>query len=332
MRGLVSLILLLMVTATFSYAQENYTHLFRLYEDNDFINVLGKGTDKGYTNGTRIDYFFTKSHPSVFFIDRWLPKAGPSALNTFGYSVTQLMLAPGDLTKSMPDKHDWPYSGALFLTHSLYSADAEKKFSVHTEIVTGVSGALSFTENAQVWIHKVTHYIRPQGWDKQMPDGILLNLNLLAEKMIWHSGKSVELTAGGQVYAGTMQDGLLLQAQLRIGNMQPYFGGYTPAFSSAPHNGYRRFEFYFFLKPAAQYVAYNALLEGGVFSGRSAYYSGKDGTGSSPDIRNGILIMQAGLVLIAGRISGSVTEKAFSSVMKGVPGETVGNISLTYSW
>jgi len=332
MRRPVSLILIWMITAKFTYGQDHYTHLFRLYEDNDYINILGKGTDRGYTNGTRIDYLFTKPRPSRFFIDRWLPNAGPSAINTFGYSLTQLMFVPKDLSRPLPEKNDWPYSGALYITHSLHSADADKKIAVHTELIAGASGPSSFAKNTQTWAHRVIHYTRPRGWDKQMPDDALLNVNLMAEKMIWQTEKSVELIAGGEVYAGTMLDGASLHIQLRFGRMQPYFGAYTTAYSTPSGNGYSRFQFYFFVKPAMQWVAYNALLDGGVINGKSDYYAGKDGSGSSPAIQNGIGILEGGLVLIAGRTSISLTEKKFSSVLKGVPGQVIGNISFSYSW
>lgn len=62
-------------------------HLFRIYEDNDFINIAGKGTDKGYTNGTRFDYFYLKKAPSHFFPDKWFPTAGAGAVNTYSYSL-----------------------------------------------------------------------------------------------------------------------------------------------------------------------------------------------------------------------------------------------------
>ncbi|HSC38809.1 MAG TPA: lipid A-modifier LpxR family protein, partial [Chitinophagaceae bacterium] len=96
-------------------------HLFRLYEDNDFLNIAGRGTDKGYTNGTRLDYFYQKTHPSRFFLDKWFPAAGAGSVNTFSYSLMQVMLVPNDISTPLPDKNDWPYSGALVASHGLYS-------------------------------------------------------------------------------------------------------------------------------------------------------------------------------------------------------------------
>ena len=41
-------------------ADKTSTHLFRVYEDDDFLNIRGNGTDNSYTNGLRFDFFYTK--------------------------------------------------------------------------------------------------------------------------------------------------------------------------------------------------------------------------------------------------------------------------------
>jgi hypothetical protein len=38
----------------------NQPHTFRIYLDNDFLNFRGSGTDRYFTNGIRIDYFYAK--------------------------------------------------------------------------------------------------------------------------------------------------------------------------------------------------------------------------------------------------------------------------------
>lgn len=241
-------------------------HLFRLYEDNDFINIVGKGTDKGYTNGTELAYFFRKKKASRFFMDNWLPKAGKKAINTFSYNLSQLMFVSKDISRPEPDKNDWPYAGALFLTHSLHSSNAIKKFSLHTEIVGGVIGPLSLAKETQTFIHRLIGDTKPMGWHYQMPNDILLNINLLAEKMLWQNEKSLELIGGGQVQVGTMLDGASLHIQLRLGHMQPYFNGYLEKYSSIKNQNRQRLQYYLFIKPSLKFLAYNALVNGGVFN------------------------------------------------------------------
>ena len=51
------------------------TKLFRMYEDDDYFNIRGKGTDKSYSNGTRLDFFYQKKNKSRFFLDKLMPSA-----------------------------------------------------------------------------------------------------------------------------------------------------------------------------------------------------------------------------------------------------------------
>src|SRR5207248_10523214 len=95
-RALFFLLLLTALSAGVAEAQqgESYNRMVRVYEDNDIINIKGNGTDQGYTNGTRFDLFYVKDKRSRFFIDRLMPNAGDSSVNTFGWGVMQIMITP----------------------------------------------------------------------------------------------------------------------------------------------------------------------------------------------------------------------------------------------
>ncbi|HVW58939.1 MAG TPA: lipid A deacylase LpxR family protein [Puia sp.] len=306
-------------------------HLFRIYEDNDFINIAGKGTDKGYTNGTRFDYFYLKKTPSHFFLDKWFPTAGAGAVDTYSYSLMQVMLGPKDISKPEPDKNDWPYAAALVASHGMYSTHPGRELAIQTEITAGVIGPLALGRQFQTWAHSIIGYTKPRGWDKQMPNDVLLNINLQAWKMIWQPGSAFELMGGGQVQAGTMLDGVSLHLLLRAGNMRPFFSSYIDQFASARGKG-RRLQYYFFIKPAVQWWSYNALIQGGIFSGKSSYYAGIDSKGQSPSLRKITGTVDAGLVLVAGNVSLSFIQKELSPLIHDVSDQTVGNISLTISW
>jgi len=302
-----------------------------VYEDNDFINIAGKGTDKGYTNGTRLDYYFTKDHSSRFFMDRWFPLAGDRAVNTFSYSLMQVMLVPTDISMPQPDKNDWPYSGALVLSHGLSSINPEEQWSLQSDITAGFLGPLSLAEQFQTLVHHMIGYTKPMGWKYQMPNDILLNIDVQAEKMIGQKNNVFECIAGGQIQVGTMTDGGDLHLLLRVGKMQPYFSGYIGNYSLA-NSGRHRLQYYFFVKPAVQWWSFNALLQGGLFKGRSRYYAGIDSKGQSPTLKRVTATVDAGIVLVLGNVSFSFIQKELSPAIHDVSDQTIGNISITYSW
>ncbi|HEY8971119.1 MAG TPA: lipid A deacylase LpxR family protein, partial [Puia sp.] len=253
------------------FAQEKTPDfLLRIYEDNDFINSLGVGTDDAYTNGTRIDLFYTKKH-SPRGLDRFLPTAGAGSINTYGWGIMQLMFTPEDITRTEYQPNDYPYSGALIATHTLYSYDTVKKLDWQTELVAGVIGPASLAAETQTFVHRLIHYYKPMGWSHQYKNDLLLNINLTREKELASWGHGVEVIGGTQVFLGTMLNGMTFYPLIRIGKMSPYFQGYMSQYSSpgtsARNKHVKKWQAYFVLKPEAQLIFTNALLEGGMFTG-----------------------------------------------------------------
>src|SRR5690348_8919024 len=134
--------LLLLGKGITGYGQQSQTYrrLFRAYDDNDIINLPGRGTDRGYSNGTRADYFFINGRSTLFFLNRIMPKAGDSSINTFGFSLMQVIYTPKNVLKRIPERNDYAYAGGLFGTHSLLSLNPVKKYSWQTEVMLGIMG------------------------------------------------------------------------------------------------------------------------------------------------------------------------------------------------
>lgn len=306
--------LLYLFITTWVQAQDEsgYHRMVRIYEDNDFMNIFGNGADKGYSNGTRLDLFYVKQHPSLFFIDRWMPKAGDSSVNTFGWGIMQTIITPYDLHLTIPDKNDYPYSGALFALHTLQSSNPIKKYNLQTEWMIGVSGPPSLARQAQTFVHRLVNFERPRGWDHQLPAGLLLNLALSGEKLLAHHNHHIELIGGGQVFGGTALNGAGLHALLRIGKMQPYFNGYL--------SQYTQKQFYFVLRPSVDWMLTNAFLEGMPFKQHRT------------DNRHFVGQWSYGIVLGSGPVSISFMQVLTSALIKGVGGQTIGNLSLHMAW
>lgn len=325
-----SLSFCLLLSATASRGQDSASrHMIRIYEDNDLIKVFGDISDKGYTNGTRLDYYYVKSHDSRFFLDKLMPKAGAQSVNTFGWSLMQVMFTPEDLKATEPDVSDWPYTGALVLSHSLHSSNPVKKYNLQTELVGGVMGKASMAEQLQKGIHKLIKSDEPMGWDKQYPTDVLLNLNITLEKMLWHYKGVLEVMGGGQAMLGTMLDGAAVYGQIRVGKMLPYFDGLISQYAR-PFRQKNKLQCYLIARPSLEWMGYNAVIEGGVFNGKSDYYKEREQRVSSN--RSISRRLDLGLVLGYGNVSLSFTQRIMPRLVDGLNHERLGNISLHVGW
>lgn len=319
----------LLLHASSSRAEDTlYRHMLRGYEDNDVIKLFGDVSDRGYTNGTRFDYYYIKDHKSTFFIDKWMPKAGSQSVNTFGIGLMQTIYTPGDLTLKEPDVSDWPYTGALFLSHSLNSSNPVKTYSLNTEIIAGVMGRASMAEQMQKTIHKIIGSDEPMGWDKQFPTDVLLNLNFSLEKQLWHYGRILEIIGGGEGMAGTMINSASLYGFIRIGKMQPYFNGFIQQYAR-PFRQKNKLQIYMIIRPSLDWVGYDAVLEGGVFKGRSDYYQ----TAERAQVNNSISRrLDFEVVAGYGCASISFTQRIMPRLVDGFAHQRLGNISLHIAW
>jgi len=334
--------------------QESPTRLLRIYEDNDFMNVRGKNTDDAYTAGTRIELFYTKKRHSRFSLDRVMPKAGDSSVNTFGWGVMQLIYTPDDIGNPDYQPNDYPWSGALAATHTLYSYNPQKKYDFQTELVLGVVGPASLAEPTQKFVHRILQFEQPRGWDHQFRNALLLNINFTAEKQLVSWGPNVEVIGGSQVFFGSMQNSVAVYPLIRVGKLTPYFSGFFSQYTSsgryAGSKRRNRLQAYFVLKPQTQLVFTNALLQGGLFSTNPNLKGGNKssttvtGMQSPPDIsvsetpqpyhdlRCVNYSISYGAVVSAGNFGVSFTQTTASSALKGLYSHDVENLSVYFAW
>jgi lipid A 3-O-deacylase len=320
------------------------TSIFRIYEDNDFINIRGCGTDDAYTNGTRLDYFYLPKHRQKWFIDRIMPKAGDSSVNVYGWGVMELMYTPENITDSAYQPNDYPWSGAVVATHTLYSYNPSKKYDFQTELELGMIGPAALGRQAQTLVHRLIHYFKPLGWSHQYRNDVLANVNFTGERQLAGNGSSLEFIGGGQVSAGTMMNSLTLYPMLRFGKMNPYFQGFFRQFASAGRDSRHRknWQFYFICRPEVQFILTEAMLQGGMFTTNPNLdgYGGAQKPQQAPPVRaqpyhpiqNVVWASNFGAVASIGEFSISFNQNSSTAMMKGLYSHEVGNISLYFGW
>ena len=331
------------------YAQaDTPTHMIRIYEDDDCINLLGQVTDNAYTNGTRIDYFYMPQRPSRFFIDKVLPRAGSDSRNVYGWGIMQIMYTPDDLTSKDYQPNDYPYSGALFATHALYSYNAAQKYAFQTEIVAGVIGPAALAKETQRLVHRWEGFDIPEGWGHQFRNDLLFNINFTAEKQLAAAGQALEIIGGSRASVGTMQNSIGIYPLIRIGNMRSYFDGFLSQYTGTKKKG----QFYFFAKPEVQLVFSNALVQGGLFTHNPNLPNGGANSKPSdhtPDITTAAQPIKPdplpypglnrvycsltyGAVFSTGNFGLSFSQITSSAQLKGLYCHTTGNVSVFVAW
>lgn len=304
--------------------------MVKIYEDNDFFNLSGNGTDEAYTNGTRIEFFYNKKHFSRFMPDRWMPKAGDKSIDTYSWGITQLMVTPRDICKTEYQPADYQYAGALYVSHSLYSYNAEKKYSFQTELIAGFRGPGTCAGETQTTIHKMINYQEPMGWDNQLSTIPLININFTAERQLLAHTDFLEVIGGTQVAAGSMLDAVTFYPLVRIGKMSPYFNGLFSHYGSSysDHKTVNT-QFYFTVKPKISFVAHNALFKGQL---ANETIQNTKRPLEPANINHVLPEFEFGFMIVHGNFAIGYAQTHSSAYNKGLYDHNVGNLSMYVSW
>lgn len=315
-------------------AQNSSNGIFRIFEDNDFLNYRGHGTDCAYSDGFRLDAFFPRKKGSHLILDRMMPRLSDSSIKTFGIGIMQQIYTPNNIESCEYQPKDYRYAGSLFTIISNYSFEPVKKMDIQEELIVGVMGPMALGAETQTAVHHIIHYTKPMGWPNQLKNDVLLNFNFTVEKQIASVGQFAELIGGSTVQAGTQKNAVTIYPLLRIGKMTPYFNGFLGHFSSitaADKKEPAKWQIYFFIKPQFQMVLSDAMLEGGLFNHHTGGLTGDKINGfTSGEIEHNVYLVSFGLVAVIRNFSLSFTQTNTSMLIKQTYSHEYGNITLSF--
>ncbi len=297
-------------------------HSLRIVWDNDFINVRGDGTDRYYTNGIRIDYFYTKLEKARF-PSSLLLNISDDNNNVYGWGLAQFMFTPKNIAVPDIQYNDRPYAGALYSIHSLQSIDNIKKIKIISEIRLGVIGPLSFAKETQTWAHRVINYTKPLGWHNQVPNDIILNYNISVEKLMLQASKKILLVGIVETFSGTTYNAAGAGFMLRVGKFNNYFDDISGAQTKM-----NKSQLYVFMKPAARVVLSNALLQGGLLNQfrpqSNGYVLSKD------QIERVVVLYDVGITFEKPRYSITISQKSIGAEFKGQYTQEYGSLMMQF--
>lgn len=140
------------------------------------------GSDNNYTNGIAGTWNSNEinTYGDESFVRRWarfwsfLPFASDDGYQTYAsWSFGQELHTPDEIEDPDPPKDDQPYAGVLFLDNVLY---ARRDRTTHAwALKVGMVGPAAQGEDVQKWFHNVINADEPMGWDKQLPNELVVN-------------------------------------------------------------------------------------------------------------------------------------------------------------
>ncbi|MEI6059336.1 MAG: lipid A deacylase LpxR family protein [Bacteroidota bacterium] len=223
--------------------------------ENDLITYAN--TDRYFTNGITFDLQAAWLSQSV--IQKIMIPYQHKATVTYNLSMVQDMYTPTDTRIAPALSHDRPYSSYLYFGFRRTISDPLRKIKMSSQLDAGYLGPYSPGSYLQTLVHKTfPTNDTPQGWNTQINTDVILNYSLQAQKAVV-SKKSMTLLAGVDIKAGTLYNNAGVGLQFQAGKADPVFG-------LAENEKWPDLECYFFAKTHISIVAYNALLQGGMFN------------------------------------------------------------------
>ncbi len=280
---------------------------------NDLITYAN--TDRYFTNGITFDLQAAWLGRSV--LQKLMIPYRHKAFVTYNLSMVQDMYTPTD-TRIAPALHnDRPYSSYLYFGFRKTTADNLRKLKMSSQLDVGYIGQYSPGSYMQTLVHKTfpTNDV-PMGWETQINTDLILNYSLKFQKALV-ARENFSLLAGADVKAGTLHTNAGAGLELQAGRFEPVFG-------LTENKPWPILEYYFFAKTHAGFVAYNALLQGGIFNHDNIF------TLNGSEIRRVVGSAEAGFLL---RYKGTGIELAqhyLSPEYKGGMWHKWGRISLLF--
>ncbi|WP_232322012.1 lipid A deacylase LpxR family protein [Photobacterium jeanii] len=181
--------------------------------------------DKNYTNGIFLDYASAASKdinqtaPSPFAtVASWLPLHDDS-WQGWRISLGQQMWTPSDITLTTPQPNERPYAGLLYLDFGVHQFNHQATDKLTLKL--GTVGPNSFAEDAQKFVHRITPSEQPKGWDYQIDNQVIVNLNYEGQRLLHRAstplGRQWEFTGVGRLDVGNFRSEAAIGGMFRWG-------------------------------------------------------------------------------------------------------------------
>lgn len=233
-----------------SYRDMGYDDSFLISYDNDFFTA----TDRNYTQG----YSFMLTHPSLeknplnrIFLNT------KNAHNRYGLGFEHVGFTPRQIGSPNIQFGDRPFAAAAMIKSFKISMDTINHFRLITSMNIGIIGPAALGKEIQTGIHRAIDNVIPQGWQHQISNDIVLNYELNLNYQLVRLSEYFSLEGTGNMRVGTLFSSISTGIISALGIINsPYTSGSLR----------RKFQIYLYAFPQIRGVAYDASLQGGLFS------------------------------------------------------------------
>jgi len=306
-------IILFNFTGTNKLFAQDYKNQFLETIDND--QYINSAHDRYYTEGTQLTF----SH----LMDK--PKNANSKLvkKIIEFQLGQQIYTPYKANVPLESMQDRPFTGYLYAGAAinwLYSDESQLHFNAQI----GTIGPASLGHYIQTQFHADFGLYSPKGWQYQLNNEPGLNLYLDYKKLLYRAdGNWFDISANPDAWLGNTFTGASAGLIFRVGQLGKLFQSAITNSRVGTNDGDKKYELYFFTEPQANYVAYNATIEGGLFI--------KDKGPVTFGIYHYVYEQQFGLQFAAARWSAAYTVFIKSREVKSTAlGDQWGSINIAY--
>lgn len=240
---------------------QQYKHEIGFQSDND--SYLAQGSDRYYTNGLFLNYRFATDQQKL--------KAGLQK-KIVELSAGQMIFNPRSGYRPDPATQDRPFAGYLYLGGAVSWFHSDEQM-LKAALQVGTTGPNSLAQDGQELLHRTIGFYEPEGWDYQIKNEAAVNASVQYVRLLQRAENAkTDFSFEGYANAGTTFSGAGAAVLFRAGKLERLFNSasYDARVGTAGNQGMdQRHELFFYAKPQLNFVAYDATVQGSMFSNNS---------------------------------------------------------------
>lgn len=257
MKVFFSLILLFLSAFKLAYSQEsNFKNEFGFRTDNDAYLALGQ--DQYYTNGLILNFRHAiqqKNLQSKIAKKIWEAEAGQFLYNPYTGSIKN------------NSEIDRPFAAYLYAGGKLtWFLKDEQSFELALNV--GTVGPSALGEEVQEGLHKAIGFYPIKGWEYQITNEVGINSAFKYSRLLSRKQTDNDLSLNTYVNFGNTFSGAGAGILFRAGRINNFFNSVSnnSRISNSVNDTIPAKEFFFFTRPMFNFVAYDATVQGGLFT------------------------------------------------------------------